>query len=213
MLTVKTSIRVQGDAADLLKQASTGLRSPREFLSRVGVLGMSSSVRRLGEVTIQEEGSIRSGRLGASLRSSVNGGDTVFELSDTQIEVGSNVPYAAQVHHGGTILPKPGNKALAIPLTTQLKRDHLSPSDIDPQRQLLTFIPITGMKPNVVGVLVDGGKGRDGKTTPAKTPYGPGILFIIAYWVTQEPRPFLFWSEEDEREVQILFRKWIGWAA
>ena len=48
-------------------------------------------------------------------------------------------------------------KTLAIPLTKSLKLSGLWPSDLDPNRELLRFVPYTGARPNIIGLLVDPG--------------------------------------------------------
>ena len=212
MYGVETRIEIGGDR-DLFKRLSNTLRNPRELLESVGALGFNSAARRLEHV-LKDDG-LRSGLLAGSLNVDAPGGGTehtIFELSDHSVTVGSNLPYAAQVNFGGTILPK-NAKALAIPLADKLKRSGEGPRDIDPTREILRFQPYTGSKPNIFGLLIDDGAelvGRQRKRR-GRTVYGPGPLFALAYWVTQEPRPYLFWSDEDARRIEDeLIPAWLG---
>jgi len=201
----------------MFERASAVLRGPRKLLRQVGVLGMSSAVRRLPDVLNKSNDGVRSGRLMSSIRAGVSGnggGDTVFNLSDAMVEVGTNVPYAAQRQYGGPIFPTGGHKALAIPVPIALKRSGESPRDLDPNRTILQFVPIYGHR-NIVGKLVDGGvegpleKGK--RKREAKTAYGPGTLFLLASYVEQEGTPFLYWSDEDKRVIdEELWPKFLG---
>ncbi len=193
-LSLQTRLEITGDRT-MFERASGALRNPRKLLRQVGVLGMSSAVRRLPDV-LKKEGSdaVRTGALAASLRagmSGAGGGDTIFDLSDARVEVGTNLTYAAQVHHGGVIQPRE-QKTLAIPLPTALKRSRQWPKDLDKNREILQFVPYTGSRPNIIGLLVD---------PEGKLGYGKGPLYALAYYVIQEPRPFLFWSDEDVRII------------
>ena len=204
-----TTVRFDGDR-DFAAHAASALRGGRRSLFlAIGQLGMASAGERLTTV-LRQDGAVRSGRLAASLRGGATGRggpDTIFEATRDQVEVGSNLRYAAQVHYGGTIYPKPPNKALAIPLTDKLRRAGEWPRDIDPDRLLLTFVP-KKTPSNVIGYLVDFGQvrttksGRLSKAKPSRqTPYGTGALFALASWVEQTPRPFLYWSDEDVRTI------------
>lgn len=68
---------------------------------------------------------------------------TVFEVTDRGVTYGSNLPYAAIQHHGGTVRPTTV-KLLAIPLDPKVKRGGLWPRDIDPTRELLSLVPVFG---------------------------------------------------------------------
>jgi len=74
---------------------------------------------------------------------------------------------------------------------------------VDPTGELLRFQPVAGAKPNVIGVLIDDAQELTGRKKKPRggTPYGPGALFALAYWVTQEPRPYLYFDEEDKRFI------------
>ena len=209
-LTIQTRIEITGPATEL-GEIGRRMRSPRPFFRNVGLLGMASSARRLSRVLGKKtEDAVRTGRLAASL--TVGDPGAVFELADFQVEFGSNLPYAAQVHYGGTIQPREA-KALAIPLPVELKRARLWPSDLDPNRELLRFVPYTGSKPNVFGLLIDPGEGPGPRGGKGKglTPYGPGPLYALAYWVTQEPRPFLYFDDEDIRVInEDLWPRFLG---
>lgn len=125
--------------------------------------------------------------------------------------MGTALRYAAQVQFGGTILPVKG-KALAIPITPKLKRSRLSPRDIDPSREKLVFRPFRSAgKPNVIGGLFDdGGVGPTGRPRQSVTGQGSGLLFVLVTSVTQKPRPFLYWSSDDERVIRSeLFPDWL----
>ena len=200
---------ITGDRA-MFERAAKALRNPKPLMQRVGTLALSSSVRRLSSVLKQGD-AIRTGRLGASL--SPGGEANVFEISDFQAIVGTNLPYAAQVQYGGTILPK-NAKALAIPLDPQIARQGLGPREVDPSGDLLSFVPYTGSKPNVFALLID--RGMQGPLTKRKkkreggTPYGPGPLFALAYWVTQEARPYLYFDEADLKTINGIAEQWLA---
>lgn len=196
-----------GGDGDWLKRTQAALRDPRRLMRRIGVLAMSSATRRLGTVlkkTSAEE-NVRSGRLGASINvgPAGTGGNenTIFDLAETRVEVGTNLSYAAQVHFGGTIVPKTA-KALAIPLIASLARSDLGPLDLDPTRKNLAFVHYAGSKPNVMGLLID-----------PQDAFGFGrgkALYALAYWVTQEPRPFLFFDDADQRVIaDELIPQWL----
>lgn len=216
-LRVRTTLTIHGDRT-LLERASKNLRATRTFMERVGVLGLSAADRRLSTVLRQDEKAIRTGDLARSL---TRGGEgNVFDVGAFSVEVGTGVHYAAQVQHGGTIFPK-NVKALAIPVNDRLKRQQLGPRDIDPTRELLRFVPFSTGKPNIIGGLIDEGETDDqlakrretkkrAKRKKSATGYGEGLLFVLAYWVTQQPRPFLFWSDAELREIETdLFPRWV----
>jgi hypothetical protein len=185
----------------------------------VAVLGMSSGVSRLTKILAEKPGedAVRTGRLLSSIQAGADGKpgeDTIFEISDYQAVVGTNLPYAKQRQEGGPIFPKDGHKALAIPIPIALKRAKLWPRDIDPNRELLSFVPI--FRGNVIGLLVDGGarliaqKGKKGKRQTGTTPYGPGPLFLLVSSVDQEGTPFLYWGPEDLKVIEDeLLSHWL----
>lgn len=220
-LSVVTSIQIEGTLGDTLTKAAATLRNPRKFMRQVGVLGMSSASARLN-ANLRMDRSLRSGALFSSLNVSESGAgsaNTVFELSDNEVTIGTNLPYAAQVQFGGTIVPKPPNKALAIPLPNSLKQAKRWPLDLDPNRELLQFVPYRGGKPNILGFLVDPGdeiklrnkRGKLKSRNVSRTGYGPGPLFMLVRSVTQTPNPYLFWSDADRALIENdLWPKFLG---
>jgi len=205
-MALNINVNVTGDS-DWLKRTQAALRNPKRLMRRIGVLAMSSAVRRLETVpkkTSKEE-NVRSGRLAASLKvgNSGTGGteNTVFDLSDLRVEVGTNLPYAAQLHFGGIIEPV-NAKALAIPLIASLARNRIGPLELDASRESLAFVPVTGKKPNVFGLLTD---------PENKFGFGKGeALYLLAYWVTQPARPFLLFDDDDVRTVnEDLVPQWL----
>ena len=188
---------------EMLEGLSKRLREPRELMLNVGVYGMGRAVDRLDTVLSQDADAFRSGRLGASLTVGSGGGggtgETVFELSDMRVEFGSNLPYAAQVQHGGTIYPRDA-KALAIPLHDKLKRFGLGPRELDPTGDLLRFQPYAGG--NVFALLM--------LDEPALgLPEGPA--YALAWSVTQEARPYNYLDDEDARVIEDeLIQQWLG---
>ncbi len=183
----------------------------------IGVHAMGRAVGRLESVLSPDPDAVRSGRLAASLTvgptGQGGGGDSVFELTDTSVTVGSNVPYAAMIQFGGVIEPRE-KKALAIPLLPELQRNQISPFDLDPDRTILELIPYTGGKPNVFALLINPEKaptGRQRKTRGRLEAYPPGPLYALAHWVTREPAPYLFWDDEDDRVLnEDLVPAWLG---
>jgi len=175
-------------------------------MEMVGHYQLSQAVQRLENVLSQGDDAIQTGNLGASL--------TTFEVGDNYVTSGSNLVYAAQVQFGGIIEPV-NARALAIPLDPRLQRQKLGPLDIDPNREALQFIPYTGSKPNVFGLLInpqeerDGGtKGRRDKGTLSGWPTGP--LYALAYWVSQEPRPYLYIDDEDVAAIAGMWHTWMN---
>jgi len=219
-LSVTTSIQIEGKIGETLDRVSGRLRDPRTFMRRVGVLGMSSAASRLS-TSLRTDKAVRSGRLMASLQVTQDGRGsehTVFELSDLEVTVGSNLRYAKQVQDPVTIVPSE-QKALAIPLPDSLKRAGLWPRDLDPSRELLQFVPYRGGKPNIIGFLVDPGdevriRNKRGKLKSrqiSRTGYGPGPLFVLVSSVTQTPNPYLFWSDADQAVIESeLWPKYLG---
>lgn len=218
-LSVTTSISIEGNAGAALERTAARLRAPSVFMRRVGVLGMTSAATRLS-TSLKMDRSVRSGRLMASLQVTQDGRGsehTVFELSDLEVTVGSNLRYAKQLQDPVTIVPAEG-KALAIPLPDALKRAGLWPRDLDPSRILLEFVPYHGGKPNIIGFLVD--PGEEALTPKRKRPttkkggttgYGPGPLFVLVSSVTQEPNPYLFWSDADRAVIENeLWPQYLG---
>jgi len=206
-------VAITGDRT-MFERAAKAFREPKRLMRRVGILALSSAGRRLTTV-LKKEGAIRTGRLAASL--SEGGAGNVFEISDLKVEVGSNLPYAAQVHYGGIIEPK-NAKALAIPLQDHLKRHGIGPRELDPSGKLLKFVPYTGSKPNIFGLLVADeaiGRGtgivRRGKRKgQVRVKQFRGPVYALAYWVKQEARPFLYFDEKDIAEInEKIVPEWL----
>jgi len=209
-----TTLTITGDR-DLFERVSKAARSPRELMQNVGVLGMNSGAFRLTQIlAMKPKDAVRTGALYSSIKAGADGKpgeDTIFEISDLQAVVGTNLPYAKQRQEGGPIFPRDA-KALAIPIPIALKRAKKSPFDIDPSRTILQFVPI--FRGKIIGLLVDGGvegpleKRR--RKREAKTPYGPGPLFMLMWYVDQEGTPFLFWGPEDLKVIEDeLIPQWL----
>jgi len=200
------SIDLTGDK-ELFERVSKRFRKPRELLRLIGVHVMGQATHRLTQVLgMGGENAVRTGPLPASLNVSPSGqgsADTIFELSDERVEVGSNLRYAAQVHYGGRIVPKPPHKALAIPLPLRVKRNELWPSELDPDREVLDFVPKRGgASGNVIGLLVD---------TEGEFGFGEGeALYALAKHVDQEGKPYLYGDDEDRRIInEELVPEWL----
>lgn len=200
---LEISVDFSGDR-ELFERASKRLRRPRDLMKLIGVHAMGQAVGRLSSV-LSMDSETRTGRLAASLAVSPDGtgnSDSVFELSEASVRVGTNVPYARQVQIGGVIKPATV-KALAIPLVPRLARERLWPRHLDPDREVLQFVADTGSKPNIIGLLVNPEGGLE------EWPAGP--LYALAYRVTQDPHPFLYFDEEDGRVVnEDLVPGWLG---
>ena len=187
------TVDVGGDR-DLFERASSRLGNMRPVMEAIGHYEVGQAQYRLTQV-LKPDAEVRTGDLQNSL--------TVFDVTDDLVTFGSNLVYAAQVHFGGTIEPKPGGaKALAIPLLPSLQRYHLGPLDLDPGRELLQFVPYTGGKPNVFGLLVNP---KDKQVAG----YPPGPLFALARWVTQEPRPYLYIDDADVAEIAEMVGEYL----
>lgn len=202
---------VTGDRT-MFERTSKAMRNTRPLMRRVGTQALNSAVGRLPQV-LKQEGAIRTGRLGASL--SPGGEGNVFEIDNVQALVGTNLPYAAQVQFGGTILPR-NAKALAIPLDERLARHGIGPREFDPSGELLRFVP-TRSKSNIIGLLVAdeevdfGGSLKFGGDSQAKG--RSDALYALATSVTQEPRPYLYFSEQDLQRIRDeIVPQWLGGA-
>ena len=198
---LKIKVEVTGDR-NLFERTSKRLRDTRPLMRLIGEQGISRAQERLTQV-LKPDAEVRTGNLAASL--------TIFDVTGTKVVIGSNLVYAAQVHFGGTILPK-NAKSLAIPLITSLKRQQLGPLDVDPGRELLQFVPFTGSKPNVFGLLINPEQeltGRQRKKRGRMAGLPPGPLFALAFWVTQKARPFLFIDKEDREEIAAIYHDWL----
>ncbi len=216
---VKISVKGTGDS---LAKATAALRDPKVLIRRVGVLGMNQGVDRLSRVLKQEKGNVVTGRLSASITVSDSGTggtqNTIFTVEDARGEFGSNLKYAAQVHFGGRIDPV-NAKALAIPLTAQLKRAQVSPRELPLVTQAnLKFIPRRSKgKPGIIGYLLleAGVEGKlDNSATGTKikgnTKKKGVLLYALARWVWQRANPFLYFSAEDRRVInEEIFPQWL----
>lgn len=187
-LTLKTT--VTGDV-DMYPRTADRMKHHRGFLRVVGVYIMARSLQRLVPQLGYGTDVVRTGRLTSSIGPSPTPqqpGDTINDLSDHKIVVGSNVPYAAIMHFGGTIRPIPPNRALAWPRKRSLQLGGgIQPSQLDPDRKVLEFIPTKHAKS--IGVLVDK-KGTLG--------HGKGILYVLIAKSRRDPRPYLHIDEQDE---------------
>ena len=204
MANLKVRLDVSGDRR-LFERTSNRLRNPRTLMRRIGEFGVGQAKFRLTQVLRADADAVRTGDLQNSL--------TVFEVTDSRVIIGSNLVYAAQVHFGGTIVPRPPRKALAIPLVPALQRQQLGPLDIDPNREFLRFIPISSAKPNVVGLLINPEAeltGRQRRKRGTLSGYPPGPLFALATSVTQRARPYLLFDDEDRRVIaEDIWPEWL----
>jgi len=201
------TVTVTIDPPELVSHLAAKHRNPRALMKVIGVLGMTTMSRRLQASYESGDNAYRTGRLNASF--AVGHPDGHYSLERMAVEVGSNVPYAAQMNEGGTIRPKPPNKALAIPLPPSLKRRAAGgagwPRDLDPAREHLTFVPI--LRGTVLGLLVD-----------PKNEFGFGkdaALYLLMRSVTHKPKHFAKWDAKALDEAAELYGEWIlraGWA-
>ena len=136
-------------------------------------------------------------------------------VGPAELSVFSLRPHARIQQEGGTILPKTG-KALAIPLTDELRKSGLWPRHLDPDRSQMQFIPVHGANPNVIGILVPkepkSGKGKRGKrrrpgvrASFRKKPFTGKALYVLVKQTQIKAQPYLYWDEADmDRAVQLL---------
>jgi len=196
------TMSITGDR-EMFERASKAFRNPKPLMRKVGTQALSSAVRRLPQV-LKSEGAIRTGRLGASL--APGGEGNVFEINDLTALVGTNLPYAAQVQFGGTIVPREA-KALAIPLDDRIARQGIGPREFDPSGELLRFVPVKS-SPNIIGLLVMDEEVDFGGTL--KFGGNGEAMYALAQWVTQEARPYLYFSDEDRRAInEELVPAWL----
>lgn len=182
------SMKLEGDKL-LFERTAQRLKSPKPLFEKIAARGLESALGRLQRG--YEPDGLRTGRLAQSL--TPGGPGSIFEVSDLSAVIGSNLPYAAQHHFGGRIEPK-NAKALAIPLVDALKRGGVGPRDLDEGGDLLRFEPVWGgANGNVFGLLVLNEDAFGFKEDDA--------LYALAHYVDQEPRPFLYWSDEDVRYI------------
>jgi phage gpG-like protein len=197
MYSVSTTLEWSGDR-DVFERGSKRIEKPAELMRSIGVVGMAGSQMRLRNSLDPDE--IHTGRLAGSLNVSEagqGGPNTIFEVGQHQVEIGSNVRYAAQKNFGGRIVPVHG-KALAIPLLDRIKRTGIGPGKADPMREIYDFIPVRGgAKGNVIGILVDsenvfGARGNERGEAH----------YAIATFVDQVGSRFMGWDRNDERTVE-----------
>ena len=216
MLGLQLKMSLTGDQR-LFERASGRLKNLRPMMAAIGDYGVAQATYRLERV-LRQNATVVTGNLAASL--------TVFSVTGSSVTWGSNLPYAAQVNFGGTIVPKEGRKALAIPLVPWLQRYRMGPLDVDPERWILRFVPIHSSKPNVIGVLINPERGasikRRAKSKATKRPpravgmlkmLPVGPVFALATSVTQTARPFMYFDDEDKRAIEGKFNDWIERAA
>ena len=210
MYNMRINVVIEGDRK-LFERVSTRLRQPRDLMRMIGVHAMGQAVGRLESVLSPDPDATRSGRLAASLTE--GSADSVFELTDTSVAVGTSVIYAAMIQFGGIIDPRE-KQALAIPLLPVLQRNQISPADLDPDRTILQFVPVTDGKPNVFALLVNPERERTGRQRKPRgrlDAYPPGPLYALAHWVRREPAPFLYWDDSDDRVLnEDLVPAWLG---
>ena len=186
MHTLVVSFEQSGDL-DMHRRHAERWGDLRPWLEQVGNLLLSSMLGRLTERLKMGDDVIRTGRLTASLDPNVPGTDQIRDLSAATVEVGSNVPYAAQVNFGGPIRPKTG-RALAIPLTDALKRSGRWPRQFGPDE--LVFVE--SKKPGVIGLLYEKtGTGRLKKRA----------AFLLTGGVQQKGKHFAVIDEDDKRNI------------
>jgi len=186
-------------------QAKAGKIADRADIMRVvGVIAMSSMQGLLREnLAMTPDGGVRSGLLMGSL--SVGHPDAFEEYSTDWVEVGTRVPYAAQVNYGGPI-PNPGSphskatgKMLAIPVDERLRKDRRWPSDIDPGRNLLVLV--RDEDSDQARLIDPDGLTPFGKKGEATT------LFILKRSVEQDGKNFARWTEQARRDVATVWRE------
>ena len=178
---------------EMFERLADKVAKPRPFLQACGVSLLEAAGGRLDTVLKRGADVVRSGHLEKSLQATGPGtgsADSIFDLGDLEVYVGSSLPYAAQVNEGGRIEPRDA-KALAIPLTAQLQRHGIGPVELDPGRDVLRFV-FSNKKPNVIGVLIDE-EGELGQ--------GRGPLYALARYVDQPARPYLY---VDDENVQVM---------
>jgi len=173
-----------------LVTASRQLGDLRPWLEDTAEWLLRSAVERLQS---RDTPGFQSGRL---IRSLSEGGDgNIAEYGEHSVSVGSNLPYARKQHEGGTILPTPPRKALAIPINERLRTDGVYPRDLDPSRELLTLI-------------TDKDTGRAYLVAKDEIPgYGTGVMYRLVSSVTLPPRPYLLIDDVDAREIGAMLEE------
>lgn len=162
------------------------------FNEQIGALALSSAAGRLKDSYVQGDNVHRTNRLFLSLQAETPGDgteDTIFKVTGLGGVVGSNVPYAAAQNFGADIEPVTG-KYLAIPIPLSLKRKQANwQRDVDPMREILTFIPTSDGD----AVLVDD-KGLLG--------HGTGVLYRLVRRVSLPAKEFLKWTRDEMDFIQ-----------
>ena len=187
----RTTLKVSGDVGvhDRLGKAYSP-ESMRRFHDVVGTYLAGQLRDRLKAQVSSRQ--LRSPGLRQALAQPATAAGGVYEANESHVVVGSNLPHAAQVHFGGTIRPVRG-KALAIPLTDQLKRSGRWPSDFG--RDELAFVP-SEESSGVVGFLF-------AKTAKGRRRGKP--LFMLVTKVTQRARPYAYIDGNDVDRIKQLW--------
>ena len=108
----------------------------------------------------------------------------VEKLTDTSLEIGSNLEYASLHQYGGTVVPRPPRRYLAIPLTVEAQR-------VGSAR---AFPGLTARIGKRGGVLKD----RSGK-----------VQFILTKRVVVPARPFLGVGLELASKMEDVLADWL----
>lgn len=195
MYGLKVSVVETGDV-DVHGRTAARLKDRGRFFDLVGTyLSATMHDRLIAQVSPVQ---LHAPGLRQVLASGGRGPGGIHNQGDDFVEIGSNLPHAAQVHFGGPITPKTG-KALAIPLTDYLKRNQLWPRDIDPAREVLQLIPSD--KPGVIGVLIDPNN---------KLGFGTEPLYALMARVHQDPKPWCYVDDADREELAEMWWAHVG---
>jgi hypothetical protein len=164
---------------DLMKHMADGFRDTTDLMLPIGVAAMAGMATQLVDTYSTHSEAYRTQNLLRSIQvhGPGQGGNahTIFDLKPTEVTVGSSVKYARIQSEGGTIKPRTV-KALAIPLTRQLKVANKWPRDYP--KDELSFIPAKSPG-KTIGYLVD----EDGSLG-----FGEGPLFALVRSVTIRPK-------------------------
>lgn len=189
MIGLIVTVQRSGEQRALVT-ASRQLGNLRPWLEDTAEWLLRSAVRRLQS---RDTRGVQSGRLIQSL--SEGGDGNIAKYGEHSVSVGSSLPYARKQHEGGTILPTPPRKALAIPINERLKAEGRYPRDIDPSRELMTLI-------------TDEDTGRAYLVAKDEIPgYGSGVMYMLVSIVTLPPRPYLLIDDADAAEIGAMLRE------
>lgn len=177
------------DLAKLLRVFAAMRRvgaSPRRALGRTALF-LIREARRLLRARIREWGP-QTGKLGKSL---------TMLLDSMSVIVGSNLPYAAIQHFGGTIKPK-GHPYLAIPALAHLRRSGVWPRDLDADSMM--FMPNAKIRigshswtgPALVRVEDEFRTGKNGKQRRVRK--AGEVMFALIERATIRGRPYLIFG-------------------